>query len=182
MLKPHDSTSEEMALEIWVNFQILSAHYPNRYIRFESTKATKGVYSILTEQLGEKHTGELSERSKVLILGDTRKDAYDTFSRYCQTLLSEYPQYNEEVDAIQNAENYEEKFIMTGEEYMELVIGEKWNQLRFAQEDPEFLQLQKEMDFIDKRRKAYFEEGKNQQNLRDMVNAHREAFLADSKE
>ena len=182
VLKPHDSTSEEMALEIWVNFQILSAHYPNRYIRFESVKGTKGVYSILSEQLGEKHTGELSERSKVLILGDTRKDAYDTFSRYCQTLLSEYPQYNEEVDAIQNAENYEEKFIMTGEEYMELVIGEKWNQLRFAQEDPEFLQLQKEMDFIDKRRKAYFEEGKNQQNLRDMVNAHREAFLADSKE
>lgn len=182
VLKPHDSTSEEMALEIWVNFQILSAHYPNRYIRFESTKATKGVYSILTEQLGEKHTGELSERSKVLILGDTRKDAYDTFSRYCQTLLSEYPQYNEEVDAIQNAENYEEKFIMTGEEYMELVIGEKWNQLRFAQEDPEFLQLQKEMDFIDKRRKAYFEAGKNQKDLRDMVNAHREAFLADSKE
>lgn len=182
VLKPHDSTSEEMALEIWVNFQILSAHYPNRYIRFESTKATKGVYSILTEQLGEKHTGELSERSKVLILGDTRKDAYDTFSRYCQTLLSEYPQYNEEVDSIQNAENYEEKFIMTGEEYMELVIGEKWNQLRFAQEDPEFLQLQKEMDFIDKRRKAYFEEGKNQQSLRDMVNAHREAYLAESKE
>ena len=170
VLKPNDSATEEQALEHWVNFQLLNL------IKFEpcadTRKKTIGRYSIASDRVGTQLIDSLEFRNKVLILGETRKEAYETFARYCKVLVEENPEYQEMIDEVLN-EKYGEEFAMTGEVYMNRVFGE-WKNMRFVPQDPEYLQLQKEMDYMDKRHKEFATKVRRDQDLAQLVKSHRE--------
>lgn len=170
VLKPNDSATEEQALEHWVNFQLLNL------IKFEpcadTRKKTIGRYSIASDRVGTQLIDSLEFRNKVLILGETRKEAYETFARYCKVLVEENPEYQEMIDEVLN-EKYGEEFAMTGEAYMNRVFGE-WKNMRFVPQDPEYLQLQKEMDYMDKRHKEFATKVRRDQDLAQLVKSHRE--------
>ena len=76
------------------------------------------------------------------------------------------------IDEVLN-EKYGEEFAMTGEVYMNRVFGE-WKNMRFVPQDPEYLQLQKEMDYMDKRHKEFATKVRRDQDLAQLVKSHRE--------
>lgn len=170
VLKPNDCATEDQALEHWVNFQLLNL------IKFEpcadTRKKTIGRYSIASDRVGAQLVESLEFRNKVLVLGETRKDAYETFARYCKTLVEENPAYQEMIDEILN-ESYGDDFAVSGEEYMNKVFGE-WKNMRFVPQDPEYIQLQKEMDYMDKRHKEFATKVRHDQDLAQLVMSHKE--------
>ena len=180
VLRPHDNTLDEIALEHWVNFQLLSARLNPRFsINFQPCPkyahracTTMGYYSIVSDSLGKNLTASLDDRDNILILGKNRTDAYSMFTRYCKTLVDEYPEYREVIDQIQN-ENYEEMFVMDGKEYLDIVLP-KWTLLKFAEDDPERIQLKKEMDFMDKRKKDFEEKKRKSQKINNVKESHRD--------
>lgn len=180
VLRPHDNTLDEIALEHWVNFQLLSARLNPRFsINFQPCPkyahracTTMGYYSIVSDSLGKNLTASLDDRDNILILGKNRTDAYSMFTRYCKTLVEEYPEYREAIDQIQN-ENYEEMFVMDGKEYLDIVLP-KWTLLKFAEDDPERIQLKKEMDFMDKRKKDFEEKKRKSQKIDNVKESHRD--------
>ena len=171
VLKPHEDVDDNVALEHWVNFNLLGL------IQFESTKGTSGTYKIISDVLGEVKTKQLSDHQKVFILGNTRVSAFNTFSRYCKTILDENPKvtqpegytYKEAVNSLEykNQEDYNNKFIISGEKYLDTVFTDDngntilmwhgypitWHELQnhLDMKDPEYQMLKKEVDFLDGR-------------------------------
>lgn len=180
VLRPHDNTLDEIALEHWVNFQLLSARLNPRFsINFQPCPkyahracTTMGYYSIVSDSLGKNLTASLDDRDNILILGKNRTDAYSMFTRYCKTLVDEYPEYREVIDQIQN-DDYEEMFVMDGKQYMDIVLP-KWTLLKFAEDDPERIQLKKEMDFMDKRKKDFDEKKRKSQKIDNVIDSHKD--------
>ena len=169
VLKPNDGATDEQALEHWVNFQLLNL------IKFEpcadTRKKTIGRYSIASDRVGTQLIDSLEFRNKILVLGETRKDAYETFARYCKTLVEENTDYQEKIDEILN-ESYGNDFAISGEDYMNKVFGE-WKNMRFTPHDQEYIQLQKEMDYMDKRHKEFITKVKHGQDLEQLVKSHK---------
>ncbi len=175
VLKPHDDVSESESLEHWVNFNLLGL------IQFESTKGTIGTYKVNSEKLGKVLTTDLTDLNKVLILGDTREHAFNTFSRYCKTLINEnfivkIPEvlvgftYSETINPLEYSDrkNYESIFIMSGDEYLDTIFQEdkvlRWHgepitwvdyNKHLDENNPEYKQLKKEVDFMETRKKNY---------------------------
>ena len=171
VLKPHDDVSENEALEHWVNFILLGL------IQFESSKGTIGTYKINSEKLGKVLTTDLTDFNKVLILGDTREHAFNTFSRYCKTLIEENLivesldgfTYSEAINPLEYSDRkeYENIFIMSGDEYLDTIFqGDKvlrWHgkpitwadyNKHLDENNPEFKQLKKEIHYMETRRKG----------------------------
>lgn len=171
VLKPHEDVDDNVALEHWVNFNLLGL------IQFESTKGTSGTYKIISDVLGEVKTKQLSDHQKVFILGNTRVSAFNAFTRYCKTILDENPKvtqpegytYKEAVNSLEynNQEDYNNKFIIPGEKYLDTVFTDDngntilmwhgypitWHELQnhLDMKDPEYQMLKKEVDFLDGR-------------------------------
>lgn len=171
VLKPHEDANEGEALEHWVNFNLLGL------IQFESTKGTIGTYKIDSERLGEVQTNELTDLRKVLILGETRASAFNTFMRYCKTLVEENPNvprlngftYSEAINPLEHdsLEAYEKMFVMSGEDYLDEVFGEdtllwrgetiSWKDYctHLDQNDVEYKLLKNEIRYMEERKKRY---------------------------
>lgn len=171
VLKPHEDVDDNVALEHWVNFNLLGL------IQFESTKGTSGTYKIVSDVLGEVKTKQLSDHQKVFILGNTRVSAFNAFTRYCKTILDENPKviqpegytYKEAVNPLEykNQEDYNDKFIIPGEKYLDKIFADNngntilmwhgypitWHELQnhLDMKDPEYQMLKKEVDFWDDR-------------------------------
>jgi len=122
VLKPNDGMAESEAMEHWLNFNLLG------YIHFVSKKGTFGQYSVLSNKLGDTITNSLSDKKSILLLGQTRQEAFETFSRYSKSLVDEYSQvddpsieisYSELIhpSCCDNKEKYRDKFIMDGYKY-----------------------------------------------------------------
>lgn len=176
VLKPHDEVNQEEAMEHWVNFNLLG------YIHFDSEKGTKGLYYVKSEKDGEILTNDFADNNKVLILGRTRKDAYDTFARYCKTLLEEYLDYQEKTDPLEiTIEKFEKSFVMSGDEYLDKIFGGSelnsnliwtigdetnplyWRDLKnhLSKDNPDHLFLRSEIAFMNNR-KCKFEKQKEE--------------------
>ena len=171
VLKPHEDANEGEALEHWVNFNLLGL------IQFESTKGTTGTYKIDSERLGEVRTNELTDLRKVLILGETRASAFNTFMRYCKTLVEENPNvprlngftYSEAINPLEHdsLEAYEKMFVMSGEDYLDEIFGEdtllwrgetiSWKDYctHLDQNDVEYKLLKNEIKYMEERKKRY---------------------------
>ena len=172
VLKPHDDVSESEALEHWINFNLLGL------IQFESTKGTIGTYKIASEKLGKVLSIGLTDLSKVLVLGDTREHAFNSFSRYCKTLVEENlivsdPEgftYLEAINPLEYSEQeeYVNKFIMSGDKYLDVIFQEddvlKWHgkpitwaeyNKHLDENNPEYKQLKKEVNFMETRKKNH---------------------------
>ena len=172
VLKPHDDVSESEALEHWINFNLLGL------IQFESTKGTIGTYKIDSEKLGKVLSVGLTDLSKVLVLGDTREHAFNSFSRYCKTLVEENlvvsnPEgftYLEAINPLEYSEQeeYVNKFIMSGDKYLDVIFQEdevlKWHgkpitwadyNKHLDEDNPEYKQLKKEVKFMETRKKNH---------------------------
>lgn len=180
VLKPHDSMAEGDTMEHWLNFNLLE------YIHFESKKGTAGQYSILSKRLGEVLTDNLTDQNSILILGQTRQEAFETFSRYCKALVEEYSEdkemqeersYTELTNPLdyENQDEYRKTFIMDGKEYLEKIFEKytflwhgkpiEWIDLNkhLTKEDADYDILRKEMDAMDARQKRYQKE-QNERN------------------
>ena len=175
VLKPHDDVAENEAMEHWVNFILLGL------INFESTKGTNGKYTIKSNKLGKVKDNKLDNLVKIFDLGKTRVEAFNTFSRYCKTLVEENlivetPEgfcYKEAIDHLEypSIQNYEDKFIISGTKYLDTIFVDadgscilKWhdNYLNWQdynkhldENDPEYKQLKKEVEFIEARTSKY---------------------------
>lgn len=176
VLKPHDEVNQDEAMEHWINFNLLG------YIHFDSEKGTKGMYYVKSDRDGEILTNDFADNNKVLILGYTRKDAYDTFARYCKTLVEEYVDYKEQTDPLEiSFEEYEHTFVMSGDEYLDKIFGSSelesrliwtigkehsslyWRDLKnhLSKENPDHLFLRSEIAFMNNR-KSKFEKQKEE--------------------
>lgn len=191
VLKPHDEVNQEKAMEHWINFNLLG------YIHFTSKKGTKGLYYVKSGRDGKILTNDFADNNKVLTLGNSRKEAYDTFARYCKSLVEEYSMYVEKTDPLEiTMEKYEEIFIMSGEEYLDKIFGDSesnsilywslnddinrlyWRDLKkhLSKEDPDHQFLRSEIAFMNSR-KSKFEAQKNE----DEENADTSASLNDDE-
>lgn len=195
VLKPHDEVNQEEAMEHWVNFNLL------KYIHFDSSKGTKGLYYLKSERDGKILTNDFSDNNKILILGETRKDAYDTFARYCKSLLEEYVEYFEKSDPLEiTLECYEQDFIMTGEEYLDRVFGKSesesvlkwkikdelkelyWKDLNkhLSKDNKDHVFLRREITFMNTRKEKFEEnkvKDKQNENTSDSFNDDNEGKL-----
>lgn len=180
VLKPHDSASEEEAMEHWVNFMMLTAFGQHGYIKFipedSETYANcsrqlgaKGSYSISSEHLGSIQTGELADRIPILVLGNNRADAFHMFARYCKDILEEHKDYLDRMKHFEYCGIAKQMVEMTGEKYMDTILS-GWDHLFFDEEDQEL--LRREMDYIETRRKKFEDTLKGRFLRRSIVETH----------
>ncbi len=163
ILKPHDSASEEEAMEHWVNFMMLTAFGQPGYIKFipenSDTYANcsrqlgaKGSYSISSKNLGSIQTDEIADRTPILVLGKNRTEAFHMFARYCKDILEEHKDYLDRMKHFEYCDIAKQMVEMTGEKYMDTIL-KGWDQLFFDDEDQNL--LRREMDYIENRRKKF---------------------------
>lgn len=175
VLKPNDGMIESEAMEHWLNFNILNL------IHFESKKGTTGLYSVRSESLGEVLTDNLTDKNSILILGNSRKEAFETFSRYCKSLVEEYSKetfdtkelsYSDSINPLDypSREDYKKKFVMDGNSYLNLLfknvnfmwhgelIGWEELQVHLTKDDSDYEILRKEILCMDARLKRYNKE------------------------
>ena len=181
VLKPNDDVAESEAMEHWLNFNLLD------FIHFESIKGTYGQYSVYSKTLGEVLTDKLVDKNHILLLGTTRMEAFETFSRYCKALVNEYSEeddnpnnrsYVDLTDPLDydNTDDYCRKFIMDGREYLNTIFTKHtflWHDKRILWEDfnkhltkdsIDYKILSKEMDAMDARKKKYQKEQTERNN------------------
>lgn len=175
VLKPNDGMVESEAMEHWLNFNLLG------FIHFESKKGTSGQYSVWSKKLGEVLTDNLNDNNHILILGQTRQEAFDTFTRYSKSLVEEYSEvddiplehpYDELIDPYDYAsiDEYSEKFIMNGNAYFGRIFSAetfvwhgdlvRWEELNahLTKENIDYEILRKEMEAMDDRLKRFNKE------------------------
>ena len=175
VLKPNDGMIESEAIEHWLNFNILNL------IHFESKKGTTGLYSVRSESLGEVLTDNLTDKDSILILGNSRKEAFETFSRYCKSLVEEYSKesldskemsYSDRINPLEypSREDYKKEFVMEGNSYLDFIFknanfmwhGEpiEWEELKghLTKDEPDYEILRKEILGMDIRLKRYNKE------------------------
>lgn len=165
VLKPHEATTDDVALEHWVNFMILHKIDVKHEKNYEGKerKNLRGIYTIASESLGEFYTGEVVEPTKVFMLGDgARVESFNMFARYCNTLIEENEEYKELTNPLLN-DKYERQFVLTPEDYMEKVLYGIYDFnvetiKKLAEDNPDKVLIRKEMDLLRLRKQRYDEE------------------------
>ncbi len=158
-LKPMDAVEDDRVLDYWLNF-ILKGKI---VIRGEGEDA---AYCIDSASCGERLSNYLECRNKVLVLGKTRTEAYNTFRRYCGELIKEWKSYDKDILKPfypDNAPGSKNVFQIFSCDYID-----KENNLcqyngdikELTLEDEDFIQLDKEMTRLDKRALKYAEAAK----------------------
>lgn len=127
VLKPHDSTSDDAAIKHWVDFMI--AHYiavQNEKNIWDECDALRGTYTVNSQTLGQPITGDVLITDKIYTLGNgNRIEAFNMFTRYCQTLIKDNAEYQEYI-ASGHEDKYYSKFTMTPEDYLDNVLVEHY--------------------------------------------------------
>lgn len=180
VLKPHESTSDDFALDCWVNYMILGKidikQEKNRL--GAERKNLRGIYTVMSEILGHYFTGDVVEPTKIFTLGDgARIESFNTFARYCKTLINENKEYEELIDPLQNDE-YEEIFILSPEEYMEKILVNKFGFCKdiiekLPEDNPDKELIRKEMDLLKQRKLKYESELALQDQKKDISDSHK---------
>lgn len=153
VLKPIDEVEDSKVMDTWINFIIYG------YIK-RTDGSTDGTrrYWIESDSSGERLTDNLQHREKILVLGENRSDAFETFRRYCANLLDDYDdQYRKEQEKQERIVNEEGQVVyvadVTSEKYLKeglcLISVTELNRLH--KEDDDFKLLEKEVAHIDKR-------------------------------
>lgn len=127
VLKPHDSTSDDIAIKHWVDFMIAN------YIAVQNEKniwgecnGLRGVYTVNSQTLGQPITGDVLVTEKIYTLGGgNRVDAFNMFTRYCQTLIKDNEEYQEYISS-GHEDKYYAKFTITPEDYLDKVLVEHY--------------------------------------------------------
>lgn len=127
VLKPHDSTSDDAAIKHWVDFMI--AHYiavQNEKNIWDECNGLRGTYTINSKTLGQPITGDVLITDKIYTLGNgNRVEAFNMFTRYCQTLIKDNAEYQAYI-ASGHEDKYYSKFSMTPDEYLDKVLVEHY--------------------------------------------------------
>lgn len=189
VLRPHDSTSESEAMEHWVNFLLLTELGHKGYIHFKENYSdiytnckkklgAKGSYSIVSESLGKIQTESLDDRTKILILGYNRVDAFHRFARYCKDILLEHRDYVERMKHPEYCEDAEKIMNLSGKDYLDKIFHGNLNELFFDEQDKEL--LRREMEYIDKRCKKYKEQKCFQEDKKEIASEHKNDFTEES--
>lgn len=125
VLKPHDSTSDDAAIKHWVDFMI--AHYiavQNEKNIWDECNGLRGTYTINSKTLGQPITGDVLITDKIYTLGNgNRVEAFNMFTRYCQTLIKDNAEYQAYI-ASGHEDKYYSKFSMTPDDYLDKVLVE----------------------------------------------------------
>lgn len=153
-LKPMDTVEDEKVLDCWLNF-IMKKKIVLRGDGEDS------MYCIDSENCGERLSDQLECRNRVLILGKTRAEAYNTFQRYCGELIKEWKSYDKDIMKPFYPNNAPSKNVL--QIYSCDYIADK--QLcqyngdikELTMKDKDFIQLDREMERLDKRALEYAE-------------------------
>lgn len=178
VLKPHEATTDDVALEHWVNFMIHHIiEIKDKESRKGKVRGLRGIYTIASESLGEYYTGDVVEPTKILMLGDdTRVESFNMFARYCNALTKENEEYNELINPLQNPD-FKNEFILTPEEYMDRVLEGYYHFRKkdidsLAEDDSDKELIRKEMALL-RLRKQKYEENENSRKLKkDIFDSH----------
>lgn len=127
VLKPHDSTSDDVAIKHWVDFMI--AHYiavQNEKNIWNECNGVRGTYTINSITLGQPITGDALITDKIYTLGNgNRIEAFNMFTRYCKTLIKDNAEYQAYI-ASGHEDKYYSKFTMTPNDYLDKVLVEHY--------------------------------------------------------
>ena len=180
VLKPHESASDDVALEFWINYMILGKidvkHEKNRLGK--ERRNLRGIYTVTSELLGDFFTGDVVEPTKIFTLGDgARTEAFNTFARYCKTLIKENADYEELTDPLQN-EEYIETFILSPEEYMENILVKNFGFNReiidkLPEDNSDKELIRKEMELLKQRKLNFENEQAIQKQKKDIFVSHK---------
>lgn len=178
VLKPHEATTDDVALEHWVNFMIHHIiEIKNEENRKGKVRGLRGIYTIASETLGEFFTGDVVEPTKILMLGDgARVESFNMFARYCNALTKENEDYNELIDPLQN-KDFKDEFILSPEDYMDRVLEgyyhfNKKDIDNLSEDDPDKELIRKEMNLLRLRKQKYEEEEHSRKQRKDIFDSH----------
>lgn len=177
VLKPHEATSDDAALEHWVNLMILGKIDVKQEMNHkkEPRRNLRGTYSIASDTLGEYFTGNVANSKKILVLSDgARIESFNMFARYCNTLIGEDKDYKELIDPMEN-EDYEDTFILTPDQYMNLLVDKyAFNQKvieELPEDNPDKMLIRKEMALLRKRKDKFEKEKKEKEDKEQIFNS-----------
>lgn len=164
-LKPMDMVSDSKTLDYWINFILL-----------EFVQKRGGSYCIDSQSCGERYSSNLLCRNNVLVLGDTRAEAYETFQRYCGELLKERNDaYNKR---IKDFKSFGEIGNVSACDYVEnkdLCLYDKELIEQLDPDDPDFVQLDREIKHLEARYKKFIEEKKIKEHNEAVANCGSES-------
>ena len=153
-LKPMDTVDEYKILDYWLNFLMMG----KIVIRGEGEEST---YCIDSAHYGERLSDQLECRNRVLILGRTRTEAYNTFQRYCGELIKEWKSYDKDIMKPFFPNNNPSKNvyqIISCEYIANKKLCQYYGEIKeLTKEDDDFIILDKEMTRLDKRASDYAE-------------------------
>lgn len=163
-LKPMDMVSDSKTLDYWINFILLE------FVQ-KRGDTEKYTYCIDSQSCGERYSSNLLCRNKVLILGDTRADAYETFQRYCGELLKERKEaYNK---GIKDFKSFGDIGNVSACDYVKnenLCLYNKKQLEQLNPDDPDFVQLDREIKHLESRYKKFIEEKKIKEHNETVAN------------
>lgn len=154
-LKPMDSVEDSKVLDYWLNFIM----FRKIVIRGEGDEA---YYCIDSERCGERISNQLECRNRVLLLGKTRTEAYNTFQRYCGELIKEWKTYEEDIkkpffpETAQEDKKKNVYQIFSCDYINDKQLCQYSGDIsRLTKDDDDFIILDREMTRIDKRALEY---------------------------
>ena len=154
-LKPMDAVEEDKVLDYWLNFII-----KNRIV-IRGGEGEDATYCIDSANCGERLSDQLECRNKVLVLGKTRTEAYNTFQRYCGELIKEWKSYEKDIlKPFFPADSPDKNVlqIVSCDYIANKVLCQYEGDIRqLTKDDEDFIQLDREMARLDKRALEYAE-------------------------
>lgn len=154
-LKPMDSVEDSKVLDYWLNF-IMFKKIIIRGIGEDEN------YCIDSERCGERLSDQLECRNKVLVLGKTRTEAFNTFQRYCGELIKEWSTYEDDIKKPFYPEKAPENkkknaYQIFSCDYIDdkSLCQYSRDVSKLSKDDEDFIILDKEMTRLDKRSLEY---------------------------
>lgn len=175
-LKPMDSVEDSKVLDYWLNFIMLQ----RIVIRGNDDER---YYCIDSERCGERISNRLECRNRVLLLGKTRAEAYNTFQRYCGELIKEWKSYEEDIKKPffpQTAQEDKKRNVyqIFSCDYIndKQLCQYNGDISKLTKDDDDFIMLDREMTRIDKRAIEYADKVKEKYMNEKLSNCDRKDF------
>ena len=150
-----DSVADSKVLDYWLNF-IMFKKIIIRGIGEDEN------YCIDSERCGERLSDQLECRNKVLVLGKTRTEAFNTFQRYCGELIKEWSTYEDDIKKPFYPEKAPENkkknaYQIFSCDYIDdkSLCQYSRDVSKLSKDDEDFIILDKEMTRLDKRSLEY---------------------------
>lgn len=168
-LKPMDMVSDSKTLDYWINFILLG------FVQ-KRGNTEKTTYCIDSQSCGERYSSNLLCRNNVLVLGDTRAEAYETFQRYCGELLKERKEeYN---NRVKDFKSFGDIGNVSACDYVEnenLCLYKKDDIEQLDPDNPDFVQLDREIKHLEIRYKKFIDEKKLKEHNEIVANCGSES-------